>query len=229
MNSVEFEQLVTNNKHLNLLINEQQFSVLSPLKKTAEMTPEFIDWVSPKYYDSFMAIYDKCIAENEGTVCSVLRVSFLANAETQSKIVDFLMPKIDESIKEIDQFYQVVNNNRHDAIIAMGHLKVPFSYLTDAIYKHLNTPELNAKKEVFSDLLLKTADIMKRFSPRRNALEFSIYEKITARLKSLGLKGEQSDQVVQHEKTLKNKGTWYVVGTVIILILVLLRFLGRMG
>lgn len=225
----EYEDIVKNNSHLNLLINEHQYSILCTIKPSEAFTTDFIDWISPKYFEALKAIYANSIEENQGTICSVLRASFLANAETHEKMTTFLAPHIDKATENAVQFYRVINNNRHDAITAIERIGDAYDYLTRAIFSHVNSAEMEAKKREYAETMLKIADIMRKFRPRSGDIEFAIYTTVTEVLKELNVEADQQEVIHEHTQTVKRKNNWYIVGTIAILILVLLRFLARLS
>ena len=221
MDANTFEKIVVSNKDLSLLINEQKYSVFMNIKNTDQMTADFIDWISPKYYDAFLAIYERHIEKNPGLICALLRITFLANTETHEKLAELLMPQIDIAIADIIQFHRVVKNRKSDAIVALKRLQEPFNYLTTAILININTPEVLEKKEVFGIRLLEVSEIMRLFTQINSPIEFGIYKQSVEILKKLEIYGEREVHVVRPEKKPNQKAIWYVVGAILIIILIL--------
>lgn len=59
------------------------------------MTPEFVDWISPKYFEAIEKIEERYTSETASELCSALRMNFLANEATQNKIIERFLPRLD--------------------------------------------------------------------------------------------------------------------------------------
>ncbi|NOQ70590.1 MAG: hypothetical protein GQ574_01230 [Crocinitomix sp.] len=228
MSVAEFEQIVAKDKYLNLLINEHKFGVMANIKKTSQMTDEFIDWISPKYYDAFKAIYDKCIADKKGVVSTVLRMIFLANSETKEMIGEFLCPKLDESIAEAHKLEKHVRQKKFKPEPAIEYLGRIFSPFNKGIFKHLEkTPAIDAKKKELTDFMLGISDQMKDLKANRDAEQFIVYSMIVTNLEEFKPQGEQQNRLVQHEQNETNKNVWAIIVTIVIFLILMSRFLFR--
>lgn len=224
-----FEKLVAEDKNLNVLINQKKYGAIMTIRRKDWMTPDFIDWISPKYFLAFTTIYENNKSDNVAAVCAVIRESFLANQETKEKMAEILWPKLNESIESLDVFLTQINESKYKSIEYINELALGLNILTVSTFKNLEASTLIEKKEKYSTLLLRVADRFKKVSKRRDRINYDFYEKVNRVLKSLDLEGDFAERVEVHEKRLGRKDVWYVVGTVVIILLLLLRFLGRMG
>ncbi len=223
-----FEKLVSEDKNLNSLINNQKYGAIMTIRHKEWMTPDFIDWVSAKYFDAFINIYEHNKNDNIGAVCGVIRENFLANQQTKEKMAKFLMPGLDQSIESLNTFLKQIKESKYNSLEYLNELGIGLSILTVTIFKNLETEILAEKKGKYSKLLLGIADRFKNVSKMRDRINFDLYERVNTVLKSLDLEGSLGERVEKHEKSLGRKGTWYVIGFVFLIILLLLRFLGRM-
>ena len=220
MDSQSFEKIVSNQKYLNLLINDHKYGVMCNIKKTPDMNSEFIDWISPRYYTAFIAIYNNHFEKNKGIVFHVLQASFLANKQTHQKLADFFSSHIDHVIEDMNTFYLIIEKKRHDASTAFIKLKQPFDLLTKSIFNTINTPELKEKKEQYCDTLLACADIMYHFSPSRDKIEFAIYKKMIDHIKVLNGKGNKNPDLKEHDRHIKTKTNWYIIMFIILVLII---------
>lgn len=229
MDHSAFEKIVSDHSDLNLLINEQKFGPLCNIKKTKEMTPEFIDWISPKYYDSFVAIYERLIKTKQGVIAAVMRVQFLANDETKDRMVEFMSERIAKTMELTDKLEAHVSVNKFKAEPALKLVGSIMSPLNIAIFKHLEAPSMAEKKKVFADKMLDIADQMKEYSARRHPEQFMVYEALTNQLGQIALRGNASERVAEHGKNQSSKSNTAIAISVIVIILIIIRWVIRLS
>jgi len=228
-NIVDFEKIVADDKNLNKLINEQVYGTFMSIKKSEKMTPDFIDWVSPKFVSSFKTIFKKNIDKSPGTISSLLRVSFLLNDNGKRDIADILSPFLDLSIESLKIFTEQVKISKYKSIEYLKEFGLGLSQLTVGVFKNFDHEKLIERKNTYIELLLEIADIFKNVSRRRDEINFNLYEKVISTLKLLKTSGGEEKRIDSHEKRLNRKGVWYILGGLLILILLLLKMLSRMG
>lgn len=224
MSESDFEKIVANDKYLNILINEHKFGVMANIKKSPAMTDEFIDWLSPKYYEAFEAIYKNNIDEKPAIIGTVLRMNFLANEATKEKLAQFFLPKLDDAILDAESLKTLVANKKFDSKIAVKHLERISGPLNQAVFKHLKHPLIAEKKKVLGEKLLEASDLLSGVSVDRNTEAFGVYTLITAAAEQLNVGGAQQQRIVQHEQNQNSKMIWSTIIGLIIFILLMLRF-----
>jgi hypothetical protein len=225
MNPDQFEKFVLENKDLDLLINKQNFGVMSFIKKTDEMTPEFIDWISPKYYDAFVTVYKKYYLDKRGVVYALFRTSFLANEATLEKISEIVIGRLDLMMEWTKKFHKSISINPKNCKTVVPTLTFPFDKEVTAIFENFKSQLVALKEEEYKRDLVAIAKILKQFSQRKNEHEFRIYMNVCAQLVELDLTAEQKLQLEGDVNKIKlsGKAVWPILGAVIALILIMLR------
>lgn len=226
----DFEKIVSEHKNLNALIHEHKSSPFMFVKERKEMTPEFIDWISPKYFEAFQVINERRKGDNTGAINTVLRESYLANVDTKVMMAEILMPEIESSIKSLGIFLEQITESKYKSIEYLTELANGLYNVTINALRYLETETLVDKKKVYSNLLLAIADRFKNVSKMRDEINFNLYVKVNEALKNLKLEGEMvENRVEMHQKKLGRKGIWYIVWAIIIGGLLLIRLLGKMS
>ena len=227
MENSSFESIINSQKDLDLLINEKRFGVMCKVKKTAEMTPEFIDWVSPKYLEAFQHILNRHGAEKPGVVVAVIRMNFLANAETKDKMVEKAQPYIDQMYKDVAVFRELVSVRKFNAETAVKQSNKVFNPIVWGLFQHLKTPAVQAEKKQVGEELLAISDLLKDYKANRHAEQFFVYQTVIQKMNDLKLDGQQQAQVKSHEVNQSNKATIGIIITVIVAILIILKWVWR--
>ncbi|NOQ70591.1 MAG: hypothetical protein GQ574_01235 [Crocinitomix sp.] len=223
MNSDQFEAFVANNKDLNLLINKQNFGVLSSIKKTDEMTKEFINWVSPKYYEAFVKVYKKYYLDKRGVVYALFRTSFLANEATLEKISKTIQRRLEYTLDRTKKFHESIALNPKNCVSALPTLDFPFDREATAIFENFKSQTIAEKRNEYRQYLMAIAKILNQFSPRKNEVEHRIYMSVRAELILMDMTPEQKQELEKQQLKFSGKAVWSILGIVIILIIIMLR------
>ncbi|MFT5819953.1 MAG: hypothetical protein ACI8ZM_001178 [Crocinitomix sp.] len=228
MHPNQFETFVLENKDLDLLINKQNFGVLSSIKKTDEMTPEFIDWISPKYYDAFVKVYKKHYLDKRGVVYSLFRTSFLANQVTLEKISNIVVKRLNYILERTKEFHDSISINPNNCSAARPNLDFPLDREATAIFENFKSQIVEEKKVEYRKDLMAIAKILKQFTQRKNEIEFGVYMLVCTEVVKLNLTPEQKRELEADANQIKLSGraVWPILGSVIVLIIIMLRCAG---
>ena len=218
MNPNQFEDFVLKQKDLNLLINEHKFGVLSAIKHTDEMTPAFIDWISPKYYEAFIKIYKTHYKEKRGVIFSLFHTSFLANKATCEKISEILLPHIELIAEQTNKFHELISINVKNCYNGAASLFLPYERLSAAILNTFETQTLAPKRAEYISTLIDIAQLLIKASPRKSDTEFIIFRQVISELSKFNLTDEQAHKVEQLDLKVKGKAVWIYVSLIIIFI-----------
>ncbi|MFT5819952.1 MAG: hypothetical protein ACI8ZM_001177 [Crocinitomix sp.] len=227
MNQTQFENIVESDHYLNMLINKQTYGIKASIKKTSTMTPAFIDWVSPKYYDSFKNIYDRNKDKNPMTVAAVVNECFLGKPEVHEALALLFMSNVDQALAASTKFHKTVSILKDVALEEFPKFNTAVDDLSFAAIRSIDTVEIRKKREQFAENLLATINLLDVKSKSRSPKEFKVYEKLTAILERMNLDGEQKEQVVSHEKIVNKKNTWYIIGVVLFILFILIKWMLR--
>ncbi|UKN00112.1 hypothetical protein K6119_10240 [Paracrocinitomix mangrovi] len=223
MENEKFEQIVQAQKDLNLLINEKKFGILCKIKKTDEMTPEFIDWLSPKYFDSLQHIYNKHHIQNPQIVGAVIRMSFLANEETKLKVKDLIQFELDKSLKAASKLVQLAEIRKFSLEDGKKCLEDMFSLITLSVMRNVDEPFVHEFKKDFVNRSLAAADKMKGLKASRDMEQFIIYENLLDKLEKNNILEGKSEKFEAHVKNKNSKNTVAIVIAVLLALFAILR------
>lgn len=228
MSEEVYNKIIAESKNVALLINEKKVSGLTSFKKTDSMTPEFIAWVSPKYLAAFEEIYRKNINTNEGVICATLRASFLADEATNKKMATIVLPHIDSAIESAQVVLEDIAVTPKNIVNHTANIEKDFSYLNRELFNQLTDSLIQDKRKVFIETYMKVCDILKNFKPRKHPVEYGIYAGIVSKLAELNMEGTYGgNDLLKHEQNASKKQTLYIVGTIVIFILIILKWVLR--
>lgn len=225
MHNEAFEEIVKSQKDLNLLINEKKFGIFCKIKKTDKMTPEFIDWISPKYLESLEFIYEKHIKFNPAIIGGVLRMSFLANSETKKKLDDVVKLEFTKSLEAGDTLSEMANTKTFDMKTGLDLLKDMFSVIPLSMFRNFDEPFVHDFKKELTNKCLEIADKMKGLKSSRHMEQFVVYEDLLARLKKLNIGTEGETKLKGHEKNVRSKNTVALVIGIILALVAVVRLM----
>lgn len=113
MSDNQFENILAENESLKNLITENKINTFTKLPKKDKFDDAFIDWLSPKFYDTFTTLYESQInAKNKSGLISLIRSEWLCNEETETKIYDYLKPHIEKTIQQSNDLKERFTNSK---------------------------------------------------------------------------------------------------------------------
>lgn len=227
--SANFETILQEHETLNKLIKEKDLNTFVKFPSFNTFSDEFIDWLSPQYYEAFVDIYNTHLGQkSEAKVVKVTNSTWFCNEATTEKIVDFLSDRLDATEKLAhDLKLKIVGNKDVVDIIKVSGLLMNgvLNYVNKAIFDN-DHPRINAKKNKIIDDCLSIAEELKQYKAS-SEIEFSMFNGILDRLKNIKLNPTQSlryEACISKSKSSSNK---YIAVTVIIVIIVIVRMIAR--
>ena len=228
-----FEQTLENNPSLNKLITNEEISMMTKFKKTGEFSSEFIDWLSPKYYEAFVSIFETVVgSEKEVKMIALLNAPKYCNEVTKEKILDFIVPYIKSKSELATSTLNSFNAPGLDFIQKMQYANVIkkelLSYVNIVLFKHFDSPKIEEDKTNIINCSLKITDSYKSVKAS-NEFEFKIFTDLLVRFEKLKLNDKQRavfNTFKTKEKSSINKN--FIWGGVVI-VLIILRMVMRMS
>ncbi|GAB5563676.1 MAG: hypothetical protein Wins2KO_07390 [Winogradskyella sp.] len=227
--SENFETTLANHESLQKLINEKDINTFVKFPSFDTFSSEFIDWLSPKYHEAFLDIYNTHSGtKKESKVVKLINSTWFCNAETSEKIVEFLLPRLQATNVLSQELEKKINGNRDLEVI----LKVSGSlvnnvltYVNKAIFDK-DHPKIQEQKNAIIDNCLAVCDELKRYKAS-SEIEFSMFNGILDRLKSVKMNEAQQIKYDSYLKKSQSSSNKYVIVTVIIVIIALIRLIAR--
>ena len=229
----DFEQILKNDINLNKLITNKEISLMTKLTKPEVFSSEFIDWLSPKYYEAFVSIFEKVVgSEKEAKMVALLNAPKYCNEETKDKIIDFLVPYIKSKSELATITLSSFNAPGLDYVkklqFAFVIKKELLSYVNIGIFKYFNSPKIEEDKTNIINCSLKITDSYKS-AKASNEIDFKLFTDLLIRFEKLKLNDKQRavfNTFKTKEKNSINKN--YIWGGVVIVIIIL-RMVMRMS
>lgn len=223
----DFEAILIEHETLNKLIKDNDLNTFAKFPTLDIFSPEFIDWMSPKYYDSFMTIYNTHIgSKSESKVVKLINSPWFCNTEAKEKLVSFLMPRIEATEKlSTDLKLQIAGNKDLEVIIKVSGALANdvLTYLNKAIIK-IDYPSIKEKKNIIVDNALSVCEELKQYK-RSSTVEFTFFNGLLEKIKTINFNEAQQqryDACVSKSKSSSNK---YIIISVIVGIIALIRLI----
>lgn len=223
--SENFESILQEHETLNKLIKEKELNTFTKFPSKDSFSSEFIDWLSPQYYETFVYVYDTYTgSKSEAKVVKLINSEWFCNDETKDKIVDLLSTRLEATLtlsKELkDKF---VGNKRLEDIISVSSLIVNgvLNYINKAIFEK-NDPRITLKKDQILDNCLSVCEELKQYKAS-SEVEFTMFNGILDRIKSIKLNETQSARYEACLSKSKSSSNKYIAITVIVAIIAIIR------
>ena len=227
--SANFEAILLEHETLNKLIKEKDLNTFVKFPSFDTFSDEFIDWLSPQYYDAFVGIYNTHLGQkSESKVVKVTNSTWFCNAETTEKIIDFLSTRLDAVEKLSHELKLKISGNKDitdilevSALLVSGVL----NYVNKAIFEKDHS-RIKEKKDKIIDNCLFICEELKQYKASSD-IEFSMFNGILDRLKNINLNPSQSERYEACLSKSKSSSNKYMIVTVIIVILFIIRMIAR--
>ena len=224
-----FESILQEHETLNKLIKEKDLNTFTKFPSKDNFSSEFIDWLSPKYQESFLEIYNTHLGtKKEAKVVKLINSTWFCNPETTENIVEFLLPRLEATKVLSQELAKKIDGNKDLEVI----LKVSDSlvnnvltYVNKAIFEK-DHPKIQEKKNEIVDNCLAVCDELKRYKAS-SEIEFSMFNGILDRLRSIKMNETQQLRYNSFLKKSQSSSNKYVIVTVIIVIIALIRLIAR--
>lgn len=227
--SENFESILQEHDTLNKLIKEKDLNTFTKFPSKDNFSSEFIDWLSPKYQEVFLEIYNTHLGtKKESKVVKLINSTWFCNAETTEKIVEFLLPRLEATNVLSQELAKKIDGNKDLEVI----LKVSDSlvnnvltYVNKAIFEK-DHPKIQEKKNEIVNNCLAVCDELKRYKAS-SEIEFSMFNGILDRMRSIKMNETQQLKYDSFLKKSQSSSNKYVIVTVIIVIIALIRLISR--
>ncbi len=227
--SENFESILQEHETLNKLIKEKDLNTFTKFPSKNNFSSEFIDWLSPKYQEAFLEIYNTHLGtKKESKVVKLINSTWFCNDETTENIVEFLLPKLEATNVLSQELAKKIDGNKDLEVI----LKVSGSlvnnvltYVNKAIFEK-DHPKIQEKKNEIVNNCLAVCDELKRYKAS-SEIEFSMFNGILDRLRSIKMNETQQLRYNSFLKKSQSSSNKYVIVTVIIVIIALIRLIAR--
>ena len=227
--SENFESILLEHETLNKLIKEKDLNTFVKFPSFNTFSAEFIDWLSPQYYNAFVEIYTTHLgSKKESKVVKLINSTWFCNAETKDKIVTFLSARLDATVELSKQLNKKITGNKNlEDIINVSGLMVSgvLNYVNKAIFEK-DHPLITEKKNEILDNSLSVCEELKQYKAS-SEVEFTMFNGILDRLKSIKLNDVQSARYQACLSKSKSSSNKYLIVTVIVVILFIVRMIAR--
>ncbi|NRD21964.1 hypothetical protein HNV10_01840 [Winogradskyella litoriviva] len=227
--SEKFETILLEHETLNKLITEKDLNTFVKFPSFDTFSTEFIDWLSPKYYEVFVEIYNTHLGtKKEAKVVRLINSTWFCNAETTNRIVEFLSERLDATVELSKQLNKKIkgNKNLEDIInVSAAMVNNVLNYINKAIFEK-NHPAIIEKKNEILDNSLAVCEELKQYKAS-SEVEFTMFNGILDRLKSIKLNDVQSARYQACLSKSKSSSNKYLVVTVILVVLFIIRMIVR--
>jgi len=238
----KFEEIISNEKHLNVLLNEERITVFSEFSKKEYQTEEFKEYIKPKYNQIFREIFSNTQESNTGKRTALLRsLEFLATNDFKHEIYDELVIFLNNTHKNIIDFKKVLMNSNptelqnkldQNSIIALNFDSI-FDDFHIGIYNILDkeTKIKEIKNEII-DELLSICEEVSMANPKKEVYKYAIYNVIMNNIGKIHvLTSEQKNYFETHKSKISNKrnviDAKYYLYIVLVVILLIIKFASK--
>jgi hypothetical protein len=215
--SENFELTLQEHETLNKLIKEKELNTFTKFPSIDNFSSEFIDWLSPQYYETFVYVYDTYTgSKSEAKVVKLINSEWFCNDETKDKIVDLLSTRLEATLtlsKELKD--KIVGNKRLEDIISVSSL------IVNGVLNYINIA-ITLKKDQILDNCLSICEELKQYKAS-SEVEFTMFNGILDRIKSIKLNETQSARYEACLSKSKSSSNKYIAITVIVAIIAIIR------
>ncbi|MBR9913305.1 MAG: hypothetical protein GYB32_00525 [Algicola sp.] len=227
----DFETQLLEHESLHKLIKEHDINTFAKLPSKDTFSEAFIDWISPKYYDAFVSIYNTHLGQkSESKVVKVINSPWICNTETKERLVAMLIPRLEAAEQLSKELQQSIDGNKDLEVIIQvsGSLaNSVLNYPNKAIFE-VEHPNIISKKNNIIDHALSICEELKQYKAS-SSVEFTFFNGLLDKMKSIHFNEEQQqryDACLSKSKSSSNK---YIAITVVIAIIALIRLIAAIA
>ncbi|WP_299110850.1 hypothetical protein [uncultured Winogradskyella sp.] len=231
MSEQQFENILAENESLNNLITNQKINTFTKLPKKSDFDSAFIDWLSPKFYNSFTSIYNAQInAKNKSGLISIIRSEWLCNEETEHKIYDFLKPHIEKTIQQSENLKLKFNNTKDTEELVKLTNEIDediINYVNKVLFTKKNE-SIRVFKEKLTTDSIEICQILREKRMSKDVKNILI-SSITESFNNISLEKSQSESLNVHLSKAKSSMTISVIIGVILALFAVIRLIMRLS
>ena len=194
---MSYEETLKSHDTLHNLITNNHINTLISFPAKSEFSDDFIDWLSPQYLETFMAIYKEHIGtKTEGNkVVKLINTPWYCNTETEDKIIDFLMPRLETTLKASKTYRAVFETKSRDLEAIIKYSPLVINDVLNPVNKALLRRKHNRFNPISNRIIDDCLDIcekLKRYKARD--IEFRFSGAILNAVKNVGFNAEQQER-----------------------------------
>lgn len=236
MQNKTFEDIILNDKDLNMLLNTKEIAGLSDFSRLS-INSEFKEYIKETYYQSFKSIF-KTYSDsnfNEAKINSLLRsVDYLATDEVKDSIALHISPILDTSIESLENVKKLVLSN-HPKIETQGLVldDALSSIVINICNKFDSNTDIMTKKKKIIELCLDICDDVSKVNPKKEPFKYAINNMIINNLEKINNFDSLEARFKIATSKISNKRTGieikYWLFVAVIVILLISKFLSKMN
>lgn len=231
MSQESFNKILSENESLYNLITEKKLNTFAKLPPKENFDADFIDWLSPQYYDAFTSIYNTYYTiENKSTLINVIRSPWFCNTETEEKIIEFLKPHMENSVQLSDKLKTDFDNTKStETLVELTNSldEKVFNYLNKALFTKKNT-KIEVFRETLTNNALSICDILREKRMSKDVKNILI-SSITESFKNVKLAGNQSETLNKHKSKADSSMTISIVIGALLALFAVIRLLMKLA
>lgn len=223
INTEQFSALLKENEEVHELITTKDIGILRRYPELKNVNQEFLDWLSPQYFDVFTTLFDTYLnSRNEAKLVKLVSSPLYCNEETKEKIIDILCSVCRASIDQSAAINKLLVGKRKDVvpIANAGGLRV-LNHLNIAIFANFDHPKLNDLKDESITLSFLICEKLKKRG--EDDLAYPFFEHFVLHMPKLTFNEQQQKAYNQLKQAYDRKNSTSETKNILVL---LLRIIG---
>lgn len=233
MNNTDFDSILSQYDGLKVLIRDRHITPFTKFPPLDTFSSEFIEWLSPTYFEVFTHLFEAHIGtDKEAKIVALINAPRYCNSDFKEKINSLLSSHLTKSAELSKKLHanMKADGKNLEVILATAEPlnKQVLSYVNKAIFAHGDSEEIKEQKDLIIDNSLGICFILKRFKAS-SEIEYKIFNSILDKLRPIDMTHEQTTRFNEYQKKSNSSQNKYLIISVIVFILILLRFFSRMS
>lgn len=200
-----YSDILAQHKDLQNLIENKQIKLFSKFPPKEEFDNDFIDWLSPQYYDAFITLLNTFKHSSiKSMLIKLVSTPLYCNKETEEKIIEHLCVYCKACIVQSKNINDVLVGKKRDfnPIYSAGGLLV-LDHLNVAIFTNIDHPKLRELENISIDLSFLICEKLQKRSA--DDLAYPYFEHFVNQFIKLNLTEEQRETYEKFKKVNQRK------------------------
>lgn len=231
MSENQFENILAENESLNNLITNNKINTFTKLPQKNKFDDAFIDWLSPKFYNTFTSIYEEQInAKNKSGLISLIRSEWLCNEETENKIYAYLKPHIDKTIQQSEAIKTKFNNTKGTEELVKLTNEIDediINYVNKVLFTKKNE-SIRVFKEKLTGDSIEICQILRDKKMSKDVKNILV-SSITETFRNISLEKSQSQSLNTHQSKAKSSMTISLIIGILLALFAVFRLIMRLS
>ncbi len=201
----QYSDLLIQHQDLYNLIESKQIKLFSKFPAKEEFDNDFIDWLSPQYYEAFVSLFNTFKHSSvKSMLIKLVSTPLYCNKETEEKIIEHLSNYCFGCIIQSKNINEVLVGKKRDfnPIYSAGGLLV-LDHLNVAIFTNIDHPKLKELESLSIDLSLLICEKLQKRSAED--LAYPYFEHFINQFIKLNLSEEQREAYGKFKKVNERK------------------------